>query len=266
MPPGSFLRRRRPEAEAAPGDDTSAGTADLNGDDGPRPAADEPHGGPAVMLWRVPASSVEAVLAHPAFSRRLTTGLVLVHDKRPTADLLLARAAEIHFPDVRYTTARESAGGLDELVDGLCLARTSRSSRPHGVTVLHSDAVPTAVPAALVRLAAAPGLRRGVWVRGHVRDLHPAHLRLFDVMFLFDMSDADMETLRTSVPVPDDRAARMRQGVGADDRAEAVLVVTAGSHRLSGARVQEISDNPAVLPLRDGWAVHNRDYRPVARS
>lgn len=109
--------------------------------------------------------------------------------------------------------------------------------------------MPTAVPAALPQLAAAPDLRRGLWVRGHVRDLHPAQLRLFDTMFLFDMSDQEAETLRSAIPLPISRVRRLREEVAEQYPPEAVLVFTAGTDRATGARVPKVAGNPAIMPL-----------------
>lgn len=195
--------------------------------------------------------SVESLFRHKILGQRMTSGLVFIQNKRPMADLLVKMACDLLPPTVHVSRVRESDGGLDETIDRLCLKRASRATGTPNVTVLECDAVPTLVPPALVRLAVAPGLRRGVWIRGHPRDLHPAQLRMFDTMFLFDMSAADADVLRSSIPMPEELFDRMREEVRAGDPPEAVLVFTAGTDRASGARVPEVRNNPTLLRLRD---------------
>lgn len=224
------------------------------------PSDDETDVDPAAIVWTVPVRSVEELFRHRTLSPRLTSGLVFVQNKRPMADLLVRLGSEVLPPSVRFRHFRESEGGLDDLVEGLCLKRPSRAVSLLTVTVLECDLVPTHIPAAVTRLANAAGLRGGVWVRGHLRDLHPSQLRLFDTAFLFDMSNNDADTVRSSITLPEDRLRLVRDGIEGELSysptsgfwpPEPVLVFTAGVDRMTGARMSQISQNPAVLPLRE---------------
>lgn len=252
--------RKRSAADAS-GEVSAAPEGGIERPTGPLVAPTPPvEPGPQAILFKIPIASVEALLRHSAFRHRITSGLVFVQNKRPMADLLVGLAGEVFRPEVRPTWLRESECNLEDVVAGLSLKRPSRAVAP-GVTVLHCDGFPTRVPGALLRVAAAPGQRRGLWVRGHVRDLHPAHLRLFDVMFLFDMSDEEVETLRSTVPLTKARVDELRRQVDGDRYPpEGVLVVTAGTDRVSGLRTPVIAGNPAVLYLRDEYG------RPEAES
>lgn len=200
-------------------------------------------------------------------SHRLTSGLVFVQNKRPMADLLLALAEQVYGPGVRFRRLHESRAGAEAVVDALCLKRPSRGSGSAGVTVLDCDSVPSGLPKTLTRVAAAPGLRRGLWVRGHVRDLHPAHLRVFDVLFLMDMSDVEMEMVRSLIPVSPACADQLRERVESSIfPPEHLLVFTAGTDRTTGARLPEVARNPALLRLTEDDLDGTRAYSMLGRA
>ena len=221
----------------------------------------------SVIIWSIPLNSVEALLRHRSFVDRLTSGLVFVQNKRPMADLLLALAEQVYGPGVRFRRLHESRAGAEAVVDALCLKRPSRGSGSAGVTVLDCDSVPSGLPKTLTRVAAAPGLRRGLWVRGHVRDLHPAHLRVFDVLFLMDMSDVEMEMVRSLIPVSPACADQLRERVESSIfPPEHLLVFTAGTDRTTGARLPEVARNPALLRLTEDDLDSTRTYSMLRRA
>jgi hypothetical protein len=201
-------------------------------------------------LWFVPVDTVGQFIAHKAFADRLTQGLVFVHNKRPTADLLID---VLRRPDQSITCAekRLSEIELKAFEAGLSLKRPSRGSK-RAIVILDCDTKVDQLSLVLGRLAAAAGRRKGIWVRGHISDFPPSALRIFDVMFLFDMAEKDSEMLRSVIPLPPKRIQMLRDNLDpmADVRKEAVLVFTAGAdHR--GRRLTQIAGNPALIWLID---------------
>jgi hypothetical protein len=228
-------------------------------DSTPRVHHDHAEDGPPAVLWSVSVDSVEALLVNPILGSRVKSGLVFVQNKRPMADLLVHLASEILSSEVNFRWTHESAGSAEETVDRLCLKRASRALSKSSVDIIECDMVPTSIPTALPRLATAPGLRRGVWVRGHLRDFHPAHLRLFDTMFLFDMSGDDAETLRSAISLPQDRIDDLRKKISDEHPPESVLVFMAGTDRVTRSRQPVVAGNPVLLRL-------HKDGQPLSKQ
>lgn len=218
------------------------------------------------ILWSIPITNVDNFVTHTAFLERLTRGLVFVHNKRPMADLLINHVRQQHGAGISYSCNRLSMVDLNEFENDLVLRRPSRASH-RSIVIVECDITTDALSSVLGRLAAAPGRRKGIWIRGHVRDFHPSALRLFDVMFLFDMANDDSELLRSTIPLPREQIDMLRASVRPirDNYTEAVLVFTAGAD-YRGRRLTQLAGNPALMPLGVEDIVTTQADMPRARE
>lgn len=204
------------------------------------------------VALKVPADSVEALVENRAIQDRLARGLTFLHNKRPAADMLMALVREVHVDGVRYIASPETTDSLAVLKQRVILPSEGRRSRAKRLDAIVVEYVgEQARLDALVREIAGTHRRKaGFWVRGHPQDFHPSIFRLFDTMFLFDMSDGDLDVVRGSIPLPDSRVNSLRKGVSAlESDCEQVLVFTAGADK-DGKRVGQVLGNPALLALR----------------
>lgn len=238
--PRAFWRRNRPPS-ADPGGGTSRDEAFRTINPTVRSTST-----PAT-LFSITIGDLAGFFSAPPFRRTVTSSLVFLHNKRPSADLLVELATTIQ-PNVRFELVRASQCDLIDLASSLSAQRASRAERRR-VLVLEADVPGAEIERFLLAIGSIRHLKKGLWLRGYVSDLRPAVLRMFDVMFMFDMAAAESEQVRSTIPLPRDRMDELKESMTSSAEPERVMVFTAATDR-HGKRLTQVGGNPAVLSFR----------------
>lgn len=168
------------------------------------------------------------------FIPSLCKGFVFIHNRKESSDHLvgiLASCISQTQPQVRFSYFQTHNDDLDSLYKkiegrkGIGLSATD-------VWIIDTTSSNDEVNKFCVKIAKIPNLPVGLWFRGYVRDFNPKVLTLFDVLFLFDMSNHEQELLRSIIPCPDN---------GLRDQ----FLVYLNYRRLKNIPI--IEDNPTIL-------------------
>ena len=245
----AFIRRRAAEAvrENSETSRSAAGSASAATDPPPgtRPTPDRPAYVPSTI--EAISTSVEQLLLTPGLRPLFTSGLILVHNKRPAADQLVSLAVDTLAEFARFREVQISRSKIDDLLPPPN-ARPSRAQRRRILLVDADGSIEAA--GQVVAAHAAIHARRGLWVRTHLDDLRATTLRQFDTLFLFDMSAEHLDRIRSVVPVPSETGPNLRNSVsdiGAVSEGVFMLITT---ESICGSRLPRLHPNPAIIRMR----------------
>jgi hypothetical protein len=191
-------------------------------------------------------SSIEELLRHPELIHPLLHGIVFVHDKSSVSDRLLDLVEDIAPHSVRFEAISEPAVDADLLVEKL--KSRNRRSKKSTVYVLRAGSMKDSIEGTVRSVCAGPAGWHALWVFGFSSDFPNYLLRLFDVILIFGSSSADIDRLRSVMPIPE-RVAKALSADTADLGDEQVVVFFNTERPIRGWTIR-MTRNPAVLDFR----------------
>lgn len=209
--------------------------------------------GSAATIWQIPVTSVEGLFRQRQLSGHLAGTTVLIHQKRPSSEHLVALARSALPPTISVRSHVLSMIDMQAFMSQVTASRKPRTITRQSIDVVVVDTDASQLSDFLDLLRATRYMRRGLWVVAHPADVALRHFSQFDALFCFDMAQEHFDRLRSVFPLPAKRYDNLESYVASPLQCggqvrEAVLVFMSPLAR-TGARVATIADNPAVLHL-----------------
>jgi len=161
---------------------------------------------PAVQFYYTPETVEDFFQLHDLY-HLLARGVVFIHNRKDSADYLIRTAIKVARDNYHFRFFQTHTIGAGDILEEI--TRSTNNSDVPEICVVDITSIAEDF-GQFCETVTKLNRVRGVWLRGYICDINPRLIQLFDLLLVFDMSDSELDVLRTTISISSEQVDRLR--------------------------------------------------------